>query len=91
MTDTAKTPDVMAVPLLELRDRAVDAMLAGSCGWLVVPAGGTVKVERLERKRCYRVTLDVRPLTRLAEPRAVDEYLTETRRLLADLLERLTS
>jgi hypothetical protein len=44
---------------MRVLDRAIDAVLGGTYGWLRVPAGGYLNVTWLSKKECYRVTIDV--------------------------------
>ncbi len=42
-----------------VRDACLDGLLCGSAGWLVVPAGGTVKVNWRTSDHRYRLTIDL--------------------------------
>lgn len=53
----ASEPDIP--PILGVLEDAVDAVLFGSGGVFVVPAGGYLNVTWLTKKKCYRVTMDL--------------------------------
>ncbi len=46
-------------PIMDVLDDVVDCTLFGSGGLFVVPRGGYLGVQWLNRKKCYRVTFDV--------------------------------
>lgn len=48
------------VDVRALRDLAVDALLGGSGGYLMIPKGSRVGAAWMERAGVYRLTIDVR-------------------------------
>lgn len=47
------------VPVSFVLDVAIDAMLGGSAGWIHIPPGADLQVVWVQKKRCYRLTIDV--------------------------------
>lgn len=68
------------IPLLIVLDRAVDAVLGGSWGWLHIPPGGRMDATWMPTKGCYRLTIDVTAGHELSD--IADAFNQETRHKL---------
>lgn len=49
------------IPVIAIRDHAIDSLLGGSAGWFRIPKGGRIACQWLSRSKAYRLTIDVVP------------------------------